>query len=146
MSLINKHFATVMFHNDIRLFISIIIILYTLSLNKSAHIWWKSVFDLTIAVFRNCPAHHIIYTAFRHTSHVTFPKNFRWIVIYHKPQDLLVFLNSSHVHIRPRGPRWWHSGLERLPRKQKVGCSNLSRDRPKSLKQEVTTPLPNARQ
>ena len=29
-------------------------------------------------------------------------------------------------------PRRWHSNVERLPRKQKVGCSNSSRDRPKS--------------
>ena len=30
------------------------------------------------------------------------------------------------------------------PRKRKVGCSNPRRDRPKSLKQVVTAPLPNA--
>ena len=35
--------------------------------------------------------------------------------------------------------------LERSPRKQEVECSNPSRDRPKSLKQAVTVPLPNAR-
>ena len=29
-------------------------------------------------------------------------------------------------------PRGWRSGLERWPRKRKVGCSNPSRDRPKS--------------
>ena len=35
--------------------------------------------------------------------------------------------------------------LDRDSRKRKVGCSNPSRDRPKSLKQVVTTPLPVAR-
>ena len=35
------------------------------------------------------------------------------------------------------------SELERSPPKRKVGCSNPSRDRPKSLKQVVTAPLPN---
>ena len=32
----------------------------------------------------------------------------------------------------PHGPRRWRSGLERSPRKRKVGCSNPSRDRPGS--------------
>ena len=39
----------------------------------------------------------------------------------------------------------WRSGLERSPRKRKVGCSNPNRDRPKSLKQVMTAKLPNAR-
>ena len=39
----------------------------------------------------------------------------------------------------------WRSELEWSPRKRKVGCSNPSRDRTKSLKQIVTAPLPNAR-
>ena len=43
-------------------------------------------------------------------------------------------------------PRWWRSGLERSLSIWKVGCSNPSRDRPKSYKQVVTAPLPNARQ
>ena len=43
-------------------------------------------------------------------------------------------------------PRRWRSPLDSSPRKQKVWCSNLSIDRPKSLKQEVTAALPNARQ
>ena len=34
-------------------------------------------------------------------------------------------------------PRRWRSLLERPPRKRKVGCSNLSSDIPKSLKQEL---------
>ena len=38
------------------------------------------------------------------------------------------------------------SGLERSPRKWKVGCSNPSRDRPKSLKQVEKAPLLHARQ
>ena len=42
-------------------------------------------------------------------------------------------------------PRRQRSELERSPRKRKVGCSNSNRDRPKSLKQVVTTPLTNAR-
>ena len=37
------------------------------------------------------------------------------------------------------------SGCECLPRMQNVGCSNPSRNRPKSQKQVVTTPLPNVR-
>ena len=36
--------------------------------------------------------------------------------------------------------------LERSPRKRKVGCSNPSRDRPKSIKQVVTDLSLNARQ
>ena len=36
--------------------------------------------------------------------------------------------------------------VERSPRMRKVGCSNPGRDRPKSLTQVVTVPLPNARQ
>ena len=43
-------------------------------------------------------------------------------------------------------PRRWRSLLERLLRKRKVGCSNPSRYRPKSLKQVATGPLPNVRQ
>ena len=35
--------------------------------------------------------------------------------------------------------------LERSTRMRKVVCSNPSRDRPKSLKQVVTSPTPNAR-
>ena len=35
--------------------------------------------------------------------------------------------------------------VERSPRMRKVGCSNPGRDRPKSLTQVVTVPLPNAR-
>ena len=42
-------------------------------------------------------------------------------------------------------PPLWRSGLERSPRKRKFGCSNPSRDRPKSLNRKVTAPLPNAR-
>ena len=42
-------------------------------------------------------------------------------------------------------PRRWRSGLKRSPRKWKFGCSNPSRDSPKSEKQAVTAPLPNAR-
>ena len=38
-----------------------------------------------------------------------------------------------------------HSRLERSSHKRKVGCSNPSRDGPKSLKQVVTVPLLNAR-
>ena len=38
-------------------------------------------------------------------------------------------------------PRRWRSGLER-----KTGCSNPIRERPKSLKQVVRAPLPNAQQ
>ena len=53
---------------------------------------------------------------------------------------------SAQLILPIQGQRWWRSGLERWPRKRKVGCSNLSRDRPKSLKQLVTAPLPNARQ
>ena len=40
----------------------------------------------------------------------------------------------------------WHSWLEHSPRKWKVGCLNPSCYRPKSLKQVVTAPLPNAQQ
>ena len=36
-------------------------------------------------------------------------------------------------------------GSERSPRKRKVVCSNPRRDKPKSLKQIVTAPLPNTR-
>ena len=36
-------------------------------------------------------------------------------------------------------------GLEHLPHKRKIGCSNPSRDRPKLRKQVVTAPLPKAR-
>ena len=43
-------------------------------------------------------------------------------------------------------PRRWRSRLERSPRKRKFGCSNPSRDRPKSQNQVVTAALPNARQ
>ena len=42
-------------------------------------------------------------------------------------------------------PRRWRSGLERSPLKRKVGCSNPSFNRPKSLKQVVTAPLTNTR-
>ena len=35
--------------------------------------------------------------------------------------------------------------VERSPRKRKVGCSKPGHDKPKSLKQVVTVPLPNAR-
>ena len=38
------------------------------------------------------------------------------------------------------------AGFERSPRKRKVGRSNPSRNKPKSLKQVVTAPLLNARQ
>ena len=40
-------------------------------------------------------------------------------------------------------PRPWRSGIERSPRKQKIGCSNPSRD--KSLQPVVAASLPNAR-
>ena len=39
----------------------------------------------------------------------------------------------------------WRSRLDRSSRKGKIGCSNLSRDRSKSLTQVLTDPLPNAR-
>ena len=42
-------------------------------------------------------------------------------------------------------PRRRRSGLERSPRKRKVGCSNPSHDRPKSFKELVAAPLPNVR-
>ena len=42
-------------------------------------------------------------------------------------------------------PRWWRSGLERSPRKRKVGCTNPSCVRPKTLKQVVTASLTTAR-
>ena len=43
-------------------------------------------------------------------------------------------------------PWLWRSRLERWSSKRKVGCSNPSRDEPKSLKQAMTAPLQNARQ
>ena len=46
------------------------------------------------------------------------------------------------LHPYATKPRWWRSGLECLPRKQKVGCSNPSRYRPKPLIQAVTAPVP----
>ena len=49
--------------------------------------------------------------------------------------DWLFFNGVLTVFSRRYGaPRRWRSGLERSPRKRKVGCSNPSRDRPKSLK------------
>ena len=36
--------------------------------------------------------------------------------------------------------------VKNSPRMRKVGCSNPSRDRPKSLKQSMTAPMLNARQ
>ena len=42
--------------------------------------------------------------------------------------------------------RRWRSRLERSPNKQKVRCSNPCRDRPMSLKQAMTAPLPNVTQ
>ena len=66
-------------------------------------------------------------------------------------QDIATFLNKNHkflqqllnkenhtniisnvVEIAFQNQRWrrWLSGLERLPRKRKVGCSNTSHDRP----------------
>ena len=55
-----------------------------------------------------------------------------------------IFLNLFKI-LHRGWPRRWRSGLERSPRKRKVGCSNPGRKRPKSLKQIVTAPLPNAR-
>ena len=43
-----------------------------------------------------------------------------------------------------RKPRRWRSRLGRSPRKREIGCSNPSRDISKSLKQVMTSPLPNA--
>ena len=43
--------------------------------------------------------------------------------------------HSIHIYVDDlydEALRRWRSGLERWPRKQKVGCSNSGRDRPKS--------------
>ena len=45
-----------------------------------------------------------------------------------------------YIHKQPRRKR---SRLERSPSKRKAGCSNSSRDRPKSLKPVLTVPLAN---
>ena len=60
-------------------------------------------------------------------------------------------LKMIHVHVYfylsfTDEPRRQRSGLELWPRKLKVGCSNPSRDIPKSLKQVATAPLPCIRQ
>ena len=44
------------------------------------------------------------------------------------------------------GPRLWRSRLKRSPRMWKVGCTNLTDDRPKSLNKVMTVPLSNTRQ
>ena len=51
---------------------------------------------------------------------------------------LTVIVNACHGgtnYVPYYSPRWWLSGLERSPLKRKIGCSNASRDRLKSLKQ-----------
>ena len=72
----------------------------------------------------------------------TFPQPFipnRYFTDNARPCSLIVNLMIS-------GPRRWRSGLEHWSRKQIVGCSDPSRDRPKLPKQVVTAPLLNARQ
>ena len=49
-------------------------------------------------------------------------------------QDIIYVPNHFRFYIAA----WWRSGLERSPRKRKIVCSILSRDRHKSLKQVVT--------
>ena len=66
-------------------------------------------------------------------------------VILQKSYILYVFVILVNEMQDGNQPQRWRSGLEHSPRKRKVGCSNPSRHRPKSLKQEVTAPLPNAR-
>ena len=52
--------------------------------------------------------------------------------------------SSANLFSSAVGRGWrWCSRLE-VRGKRKFGCSNPSRDRPKSLKQVVTAPLPNA--
>ena len=55
------------------------------------------------------------------------------ISIYHISHVLLLSEFKGGTFMAQ--PWRWHSGLERSTRKRKVGCSNPSRDRPKSLKQ-----------
>ena len=51
----------------------------------------------------------------------------------------IIYLADLHV-VAVAVAQW----VRVFARKRKVGCSNPSRDRPKSLKQVVTAPLPNA--
>ena len=53
-------------------------------------------------------------------------------------------IQSVHENLHANLPRRWWSGLERSPRKRKVGCSNPCRNRPNSLREVVTVPQPNA--
>ena len=66
------------------------------------------------------------------------------ITMYLTAWDVSIFCNFSWEFITLRKtirkyfiyisrPRRWQSGLEYWPRKRKVGCSNPSCDRPKSL-------------
>ena len=57
----------------------------------------------------------------------------------------MLHFNIIMLHVPSRG-EGSVSYLERSPRMRKVGCSNPGRDWPKSLKQVVISPLPNARQ
>ena len=52
---------------------------------------------------------------------------------------------NKYSILKNKRPRRWRSGLQRSPRKRKDGCSNPSRDRHKSLKQVVTSPLSTAK-
>ena len=50
----------------------------------------------------------------------------------------IVTTNVNCLGLTPHLPRRWRNRLEGPPRKRKVGCSNSSRGRHKSLKQVVT--------
>ena len=51
----------------------------------------------------------------------------------------IIYLADLHV-VAVAVAQW----VRVFARKRKVGCSNPSRERPKSLKQVMTAPLPNA--
>ena len=54
-------------------------------------------------------------------------------IIFQWPKDILDYQGPSLIKNNPSmSGRRWRSGLEGLLCKQRVGCSNPSRDRPKS--------------
>ena len=123
-------------------------------LRTSSSLLSSFVFDKRVG---NTDIHIIMY--YLNVGFIKATVNFFYFLVF----DLRVFLWyivriwfwDEHFHVRgtlnrevlfvpnTAKPRRWRSGLERSPRKRKIGCSNPSSDKPKSFKQVVTAPLPN---
>ena len=103
-------------------------------------IWILTASDIHIFFkkFQNSTYNCVAYAYIQQTLPQPFIPN-RYFTGNTRPCSLIVNLIIS-------GPRRWCSGLEHWSRKQIVGCSNPSCNRPKSLIQVVTAPLLNARQ